>query len=60
MKVFREALDGSDVIIIPAVVPRKPDMTRHDLFNINAGIIKGLYIAIAKHRSNVSVAPLSL
>jgi malate dehydrogenase len=60
VKVFGEALDGSDVIIIPTELPRKPDMTRHDLFNINGSIIKGLCIAIAKHRSNLSITPLSL
>ncbi|CAN1809080.1 Malate dehydrogenase 2, mitochondrial [Linum perenne] len=33
-----KALEGSDLVIIPAGVPRKPGMTRDDLFNINAGI----------------------
>ncbi|CAA7397429.1 unnamed protein product [Spirodela intermedia] len=42
------ALEGSDVVIIPAGVPRKPGMTRDDLFNINAGIVKSLCTAIAK------------
>ena len=36
------ALAGCDLVIIPAGVPRKPGMTRDDLFNINAGIVKGL------------------
>jgi len=36
------ALTGADLVIIPAGVPRKPGMTRDDLFNINAGIVKGL------------------
>ena len=53
-----EALEGSDVVIIPAGVPRKPGMTRDDLFNINAGIVKALSTAIAKHCPNVSVATL--
>eukprot|EP00898_Chlorokybus_atmophyticus_P006998 jgi/Chlat1/729/Chrsp104S01214 len=44
-----EALSGCDLVIIPAGVPRKPGMTRDDLFNINAGIVKGLSEAIAKH-----------
>ncbi|KAK4748111.1 hypothetical protein SAY87_014697 [Trapa incisa] len=42
-----QALEGSDVVIIPAGVPRKPGMTRDDLFNINAGIVKSLCISIA-------------
>lgn len=49
-----EALDGSDVVIIPAGVPRKPGMTRDDLFKINAGIVKSLCTAIAKYCPNVS------
>ncbi len=36
------ALTGADVVVIPAGVPRKPGMTRDDLFNINAGIIRSL------------------
>lgn len=31
------ALYGCDLVLIPAGVPRKPGMTRDDLFNINAG-----------------------
>lgn len=44
-----EALAGSDVVVIPAGVPRKPGMTRDDLFNTNATIVKNLCEAIAKH-----------
>ena len=43
------ALEGADVVIIPAGVPRKPGMTRDDLFKINAGIVKGLVEACGKH-----------
>ena len=49
-----EALEGADLVIIPAGVPRKPGMTRDDLFKINAGIVKGLCTAIARHCPNVS------
>ena len=31
-----DALYGCDLVVIPAGVPRKPGMTRDDLFNINA------------------------
>lgn len=41
------ALVGSDVVLIPAGVPRKPGMDRSDLFNMNAGIVKNLVEAIA-------------
>lgn len=49
-----QALEGSDLVVIPAGVPRKPGMTRDDLFNINAGIVKSLCTAIAKYCPNVS------
>lgn len=32
-----KALQGVQLVIIPAGVPRKPGMTRDDLFKINAG-----------------------
>lgn len=41
-----KVLDGSDVVIIPAGVPRKPGMTRDDLFNTNAGIAMNLAKAL--------------
>lgn len=36
------ALQDADIVVIPAGVPRKPGMTRDDLFNVNAGIVKKL------------------
>ena len=33
-----EALTGADVVVIPAGVPRKPGMTRDDLFNTNVSM----------------------
>ncbi|KDP32142.1 hypothetical protein JCGZ_12603 [Jatropha curcas] len=45
---LEDALIGMDLVIIPAGVPRKPGMTRDDLFNINAGIVKTLCEGIAK------------
>ncbi|KAJ1680324.1 hypothetical protein EV182_000234 [Spiromyces aspiralis] len=44
---LRTALDGIDIVIIPAGVPRKPGMTRDDLFKINAGIVRDLAAGIA-------------
>lgn len=43
-----KALEGCDVVVIPAGVARKPGMTRDDLFNINAGIIANLVRNCAK------------
>jgi len=53
------ALEGSDIVIIPAGVPRKPGMTRDDLFKINAGIVKSLCEAIAKYCPNALVNMIS-
>ncbi|KAI0822664.1 malate dehydrogenase [Trametes gibbosa] len=44
---LKKALTGADIIIIPAGVPRKPGMTRDDLFKINAGIVRDLATGIA-------------
>ena len=53
------ALTGCDLVIIPAGVPRKPGMTRDDLFAINAGIVKGLCEAIAQHAPKAIVNIIS-
>ncbi|KNG86468.1 malate dehydrogenase [Aspergillus nomiae NRRL 13137] len=39
---LRDALKGSEIVLIPAGVPRKPGMTRDDLFNTNASIVRDL------------------
>jgi len=44
---LKKILTGADIVVIPAGVPRKPGMTRDDLFKINAGIVKGLAVGIA-------------
>lgn len=51
-----ECLSGCDLVLIPAGVPRKPGMTRDDLFGINAGIAKGLAEACAQHCPNAILA----
>lgn len=43
------ALQGAQVVVIPAGVPRKPGMTRDDLFNTNASIVRDLADAAAKN-----------
>jgi len=45
---LKKALTGANIVIIPAGIPRKPGMTRDDLFKINAGIVKGLIQGIAE------------
>ncbi|CAK0750754.1 hypothetical protein CVIRNUC_002015 [Coccomyxa viridis] len=52
-------LKDADVVVIPAGVPRKPGMTRDDLFNINAGIVKKLAEKIAVHCPQAVIAIIS-
>ncbi|KAJ3351293.1 Malate dehydrogenase, cytoplasmic [Entophlyctis luteolus] len=54
-----DAITGADVIVIPAGVPRKPGMTRDDLFNTNANIVKSIGQAIAKHAPKAHVLVIS-
>lgn len=54
-----EALKGSDVVVIPAGVPRKPGMTRDDLFNTNASIVRDLAKAIADHSPKAAILVIS-
>ncbi|KAF2358768.1 Lactate/malate dehydrogenase N-terminal [Trinorchestia longiramus] len=42
------SLKGAEVVVIPAGVPRKPGMTRDDLFNTNASIVATIAQACAK------------
>jgi len=46
---LEKALKGAEIVVIPAGVPRKPGMTRDDLFNTNASIVRDLATACAKH-----------
>lgn len=48
-----------DLVVIPAGVPRKPGMTRDDLFKINAGIVRTLCEGIAKSCPNAIVNLIS-
>jgi len=41
------ALKDADIVVIPAGVPRKPGMTRDDLFNTNASIVAKLTAGVA-------------
>lgn len=45
---LKKALEGADVVVVPAGVPRKPGMTRDDLFNVNATINMNLAKACAE------------
>ncbi|KII96137.1 hypothetical protein PLICRDRAFT_151265 [Plicaturopsis crispa FD-325 SS-3] len=54
-----QALDGVKVVVIPAGVPRKPGMTRDDLFNTNASIVRDLAAAIARVSPTAHVLVIS-
>mmetsp|Transcript_17615 Transcript_17615/g.27192 ORF Transcript_17615/g.27192 Transcript_17615/m.27192 type:complete len:349 (+) Transcript_17615:169-1215(+) len=54
-----EALADCDVVVIPAGVPRKPGMTRDDLFNTNAGIVQTLVEGCAKYCPDAVLAIIS-
>jgi len=56
---LRDALTGADVVVIPAGVPRKPGMTRDDLFNTNASIVKTLVEGCAKFCPDAIIAIIS-
>jgi malate dehydrogenase len=45
------ALSGSDIVVITAGFPRQPGMTREDLLNKNAEVVKRLSLAVKKHAS---------
>lgn len=48
-------IDGADVVIVTAGIPRKPGMSRDDLVNTNTGIIKTVGEGIKKHAPNAFV-----
>jgi malate dehydrogenase len=49
----KASLEGADIVVIPAGVPRKPGMTRDDLFNINASIVANL--CLVKHEIFITI-----
>merc|ERR1711979_60803 len=53
------SLVGAEIVVIPAGVPRKPGMTRDDLFNTNASIVATIAAACAKVCPNAMVAIIS-
>lgn len=53
---LKEALHCADIVTIPAGVPRKPGMSRDDLFSSNAIVVKTITEAIAHHCPTAMVA----
>lgn len=55
----RKALKDADVILIPAGIPRKPGMSRDDLFIKNAGIVRDIVAAAADVAPNSFILVIS-
>jgi malate dehydrogenase len=54
-----EATAGSDVVVITAGLPRKPGMSRMDLLEVNANIVRGVAENVAKHSPNAVLIVVS-
>jgi malate dehydrogenase len=52
-------LKGAEIVLIPAGVPRKPGMTRDDLFNTNASIVRDLAKAAADSAPEANILVIS-
>ncbi|MBX2962543.1 MAG: malate dehydrogenase [Cyclobacteriaceae bacterium] len=50
---------GSDVVVITSGLPRKPGMSRDDLINTNAGIVKSVTENVIKHSPNSIIIVVS-
>ena len=50
---------NSDVVVITSGLPRKPGMTRDDLIETNAGIVKSVTENVAKHSPNAIIIVVS-
>ncbi|HEU4346381.1 MAG TPA: malate dehydrogenase [Actinoplanes sp.] len=54
-----EAIEGSDVVVITAGLPRKPGMSRMDLLEVNAKIVRQVVENVAKYAPNAVVIVVS-
>jgi malate dehydrogenase len=54
-----ETIQGSDIVIITAGLPRKPGMSRMDLLEVNAKIVRGVAENVAKYAPNAVVIVVS-
>lgn len=50
---------NSDVVVITSGLPRKPGMTRDDLIETNAGIVKSVTESVVKHSPNAIIIVVS-
>ena len=54
-----EGTEGSDVVVITAGLPRKPGMSRMDLIETNAKIVRGVAENIVKHSPDAVIIVVS-
>jgi malate dehydrogenase len=54
-----KATEGSEIAIITAGIPRKPGMSRDDLINTNAGIMKSVTEQVAKYSPEAVIIVVS-
>jgi malate dehydrogenase len=54
-----EQIEGSDVVVITAGLPRKPGMSRMDLLEVNAKIVRQVAENVAKYAPNAVVIVVS-
>jgi malate dehydrogenase len=54
-----EAIEGSDVVVVTAGLPRKPGMSRMDLLGVNAKIVRGVAENVAKYAPNAVIVVVS-
>src|SRR3712207_4099166 len=50
-----EQIEGSDVVVLTAGFPRKPGMSRMDLLEKNAGIVRPVAESVAKYAPNAVI-----
>jgi malate dehydrogenase len=54
-----EAIEGSDIVVVTAGFPRKPGMSRMDLLDVNAKIVRTVAEQIAKYAPNSVIIVVS-
>src|SRR5207237_8297489 len=54
-----EVISGSDIVVITAGLPRKPGMSRMDLIETNAKIVRGVAENVAQHAPEAVIIVVS-
>lgn len=54
-----EATSGSDVVVVTAGLPRKPGMSRMDLLEVNAAIVRGVAENVARYSPEAVIVVVS-